>query len=547
MGNSLLLLFQRNHILHKSYLFVEITYIYLFPVQEFIQRTELGCGELTRKQVEKRGRVELDILADVGYRLFYDKVVVESQCLDIRQGNPICHILVQAAVERTVYLYERKISDGHDALYFGLHGTFQPMHVSGVFGAVLGAERLELHQVYVLKSRQFIQNPLGGFVQIFVHINQTAGQLHIMEDFTLFFSGTFNQQDFQLLSVKTNHHTTIEFPRSYVADVQAIQFVEIKPKVEGFVQKIYVDEGQKVKKGQPLFQLSSDQYSETVKEAQANYKQAQAQYEMANYEAERIGRLVDKQILSKIRLDQANKEKEVAQMKVEQAKAQMQRSQMDYSYTTITAPFDGYIDRIPYKTGSLVNPQSLLTTVSDISEIFAYYKVNESEYLEYKRQQLSGQKQHEENNVELILSDGSIYSHKGTLETVEGDFERGTGSIAFRVRFPNPDGLLKHGVTGKVRMMTQMDNICLVPQKSTFEIQDFTYVYTVDSASVVKVRSFQPLERYNNYYVTQDFSPNTAIVYEGVQMMKDGITIKTDTIDMEAIRKEVELKQPIVK
>ena len=149
--------------------------------------------------------------------------------------------------------------------------------------------------------------------------------------------------------------------------------------------------------------------------------------------------------------------------------------------------------------------------------------------------------------MELILSDGSIYSHKGTLETVEGDFERGTGSIAFRVRFPNPDGLLKHGVTGKVRMMTQMDNICLVPQKSTFEIQDFTYVYTVDSASVVKVRSFQPLERYNNYYVTQDFSPNTAIVYEGVQMMKDGITIKTDTIDMEAIRKEVELKQPIVK
>lgn len=182
----------------------------------------------------------------------------------------------------------------------------------------------------------------------------------------------------EFIPITILHPTTIEFPRSYVADVQAIQFVEIKPKVEGFVQQIYVDEGQKVKKGQPLFQLSSDQYSETVKEAQANYKQAQAQYEMANYEAERIGRLVDKQILSKIRLDQANKEKEVAQMKVEQAKAQMQRSQMDYSYTTITAPFDGYIDRIPYKTGSLVNPQSLLTTVSDISEIFAYYKVNEA-------------------------------------------------------------------------------------------------------------------------------------------------------------------------
>ena len=341
--------------------------------------------------------------------------------------------------------------------------------------------------------------------------------------------------------------TTIQFPRSYVADIQAIQFVEVKPKVEGFIQKVLVDEGEKVKKGQPLFQLSSEEYSQTVKEAQANYKQAEAQYDMAAYEVERIDRLVSKQILSKIRLDQAIKEKEVAQMKVEQARAQLQRSQMDYSYTTITSPFDGYIDRIPYKVGSLVNTQSLLTTVSDISEIFAYYRVNESEYLEFKRRQISGENIEGANDVELILSDGSIYSHKGRLETVEGDFERGTGSIAFRVRFPNPDGLLKHGVTGKVRMMTTMNNICLVPQKSTFEIQDFTYIYTVDNEGVVKVRSFEPLERYNNYYVTQDLPVNTAIVYEGVQMMKDGITIETDTVDINTLRNELEMNQSIIK
>lgn len=234
-------------------------------------------------------------------------------------------------------------------------------------------------------------------------------------------------------------------------------------------------------------------------------------------------------------------------MKVEQAKAQFQRAQTNYSYTTITSPFDGYIDRIPYKVGSLVNPQSLLTNVSDISEIFAYYRVNESEYLEFKRRQISGEEVEGANDVELILSDGTIYAHKGHLETTEGDFERGTGSIAFRVRFPNPDRLLKHGVTGKVRMMTTMDNVCLVPQKSTFEIQDFTYVYTVDEEHVVKVRSFHPLERYNNYYVTQDLPDNIAIVYEGVQMMKDGMTIKTDTVDMETMRKETELKQNIIK
>ena len=127
-------------------------------------------------------------------------------------------------------------------------------------------------------------------------------------------------------------------------------------------------------------------------------------------------------------------------------------------------------------------------------------------------------------------------------ETVEGDFERGTGSIAFRVRFPNPEGLLKHGVTGKVRMMTRMEDVCLVPQKSTFEIQDFTYVYLVEKDGVAKVRSFNPIERYQNYYITQDLPSNSTIVYEGVQMIKDGMEIETDTISFEDVKKELHLE-----
>lgn len=213
--------------------------------------------------------------------------------------------------------------------------------------------------------------------------------------------------------------TTIELPRSYVADIQAIQFVEIKPKVEGFVEQVLVDEGELVKKGQPLFRLSSENYAEAVKEAEANYKQAQAELEMANYETERVQRLVEKQIFSSIRLDQVKREQEVVRMKVEQARAQWQRAQMDYGYTTIVSPFAGYVDRIPYKVGSLVNPESLLTTVSDISEVFAYYKVNESEYLRFKRAQLKGENLQQEDNVELVLADGMVYSHKGRQETVE--------------------------------------------------------------------------------------------------------------------------------
>ena len=335
--------------------------------------------------------------------------------------------------------------------------------------------------------------------------------------------------------------TTVELPRSYVADIQAIQFVEIKPKVEGYVQEVLVDEGQFIKKGQPMFRLSAENYAEAVKEAEANYKQTQAELEMANYETERIQRLVNSQIYSPIRLEQAKREREVARMKVEQAHAQRQRAQMDLGYTTITSPFTGYVDRIPYKVGSLVSPESLLTTVSDISEVFAYYKVNESEYLRFKRAELKGEDMQQMDNVELVLADGSTYSHKGRQETVEGDFERGTGSIAFRVRFPNPEGLLKHGVTGKVRMMTRMEDVCLVPQKSTFEIQDFTYVYLVEKDGVAKVRSFNPIERYQNYYITQDLAPNSVIVYEGVQMIKDGMEIETDTISFADVKKELHL------
>ncbi len=374
------------------------------------------------------------------------------------------------------------------------------------------------------------------FIQKVALLPLLAGAISACQD-----SGKRYVDSDETIPVTVLEPTTVEFPRSYVADIQAIQFVEIKPKVEGYVKEVLVDEGELITKGQPMFKLSSENYAEAVKEAEANYKQTQAELEMSNYEMERIERLVNKQIYSSIRLEQAKREREVARMKVEQARAQMQRAQMDLKYTTITSPFTGYVDRIPYKVGSLVSPESLLTTVSDISEIFAYYKVNESEYLRIRRAQLQGTDIRSKADVELVLADGTIYSHKGVIETVEGDFERGTGSIAFRVRFPNPEGLLKHGVTGKIRLMTKMENIYLVPQKSTFEIQDFTYVYLVDSTGTARVRSFNPIERYHNYYITEDLTPNSQIVYEGVQMIKDGLEIKTKEIPFADVRKELHM------
>ena len=334
--------------------------------------------------------------------------------------------------------------------------------------------------------------------------------------------------------------TSIEVAQSYVADVQAVQFVEVKPKVEGFVEDVLVDEGEHVKKGQVLFKLSSAELYEEVKEAQANYKQVQAELKMAEVEADRVKRLVEKDIISPIRLEQALAEADVARLRVQQAKSRLLRAETNYSYTTITSPFEGYVDRIPFKVGSLVTPSSLLTSLTDVSEMFAYFKINEKEYLEYKRTQLSGVEQPEYNNLELILSDND-----GEWGEISFDFERGTASIAFRARFANPDRLLRHGVSGKIRMLTEMEDVILVPQRSTFEIQDFTYVYTVDEEGKVSVRSFEPLSRHGAYYVTKDLPDNTLIVYEGVQQVSDGMVITPEIVDAETVRKQLELSDEV--
>lgn len=334
--------------------------------------------------------------------------------------------------------------------------------------------------------------------------------------------------------------TTVEVSHSFVADVQAVQFIEIKSKREGFMESIFVDEGQLVKKGQALFKLSSVELYQEVKEAQANYKQSKAELKMAEVETDRVKRLVEADIFSAIRLEQAIAEADVAELKVQQANSRLQRAEMNLSYTTIVAPFDGVVDRIPFKIGSLIRPSDKLTSLTDISEIFVYFKINEQEYLEYKRNQLNGVEQSEYYSLELILSDRTVYPYKGALEAVEADFERGTGSIAFRARFTNPEKLLRHGVTGKIRMITKEKGVILVPQQSTFEIQDFTYVYTVAQDGKINVRSFVPLMRYGSYYVTRDLPDNILIVYEGVQKVDDGMIIQPEIVKGETFREQME-------
>lgn len=319
---------------------------------------------------------------------------------------------------------------------------------------------------------------------------------------------------------------SVEVPQTYIADIQAIQFVEVRSKVEGFVDQIFVDEGQFVKKGQRLFQLSSAEYNEMVNSARANLAKAKAEQSAAKVEMERLKILVDKKIISASELELAKSNKAVADSHIAEAESMLKAAQTGLSYTTVKAPFDGIVDRIPHKTGSLVNENDLLTSITDISSVFAYYKVNENEYLNFMRSKIEGESADAfSEQLTLILSDGEKYPQKGKLETTEGDIESGTGSIGFRVRFPNPDNLIKHGASGKIEMMSTMENVYLIPQKSTFEIQDFTYVYVVDKDNNVKVRSFKPIQRFDIYYIADGFEPGDRIVFEGIQQVKDGTKV----------------------
>lgn len=329
----------------------------------------------------------------------------------------------------------------------------------------------------------------------------------------------------ELPVIKLSQKDTVLY-RDYVTDIQAVKNVEIRARVQGFLEKIYVDEGQTVRKGQLLFQVNDREFVTELAKAKANVTSAIAEAKSAEVELGRTKILVDKNVVTKSDLDLAEAKLKAANAKVEEAKAEQTNAETKLSYTKIVSPFDGVIDRIPLKTGSLVDHGALLTTISDNHEVYAYFNVSENEYLQYQKK-LRKDPQALNDVIQLILSDGSKYPYKGRIETLDGEFDDATGSIAFRARFDNPEKLLKHGASGKVRLTTQEENVIMIPQKSVFEIQDKNYVFLLDKNNVAHMHSFVPKTRIEQYYIMQSgLQAGDVIIYEGVQNVRDGAVIK---------------------
>lgn len=320
------------------------------------------------------------------------------------------------------------------------------------------------------------------------------------------------------------------YQEEYVAEIHALQNVEIRTRVKGFIEQIHVDEGKPVAAGQLLFTLSSRIYKEDLLKANAQLKSATAELKAVDVELKNTKLLVEKNIVSKTELEMMQAKKEAIQAKIDEANSAISLAKLNLSFTEVRAPFNGVINRIPNKRGSLVEEGTLLTTISNNNEVFAYFNMSESDYLNYVT---SGEKE-KFKTVELLLANNTQYAYTGSIEISESEFDASSGNIAFRARFPNPEALLKHGGNGKIIVTKPLKNAMLIPLRSTFEIQDKVFVFTVDNKNKVRQKAIVPKMRIPHFYVVETgLTKDEIILFEGVENVKEGDQVKPEIISPE--------------
>jgi len=360
--------------------------------------------------------------------------------------------------------------------------------------------------------------------------------------------GTGKAPEFAVIEAKT---TTANLTNSYPATIKGKQDVEIRPMVSGFITKLHVDEGATVRKGQVLFSIDPVQYQAAVNSAKAAVETAQAAVntqELTTAETKPVVKtarpavntqeltvnnkreLNKKNIISDYDLQMA--ENQLAQTKAQlaQANAQLVNAKNNLSYTSVTSPSDGVVGSIPYRVGSLVSPSvaSPLTTVADISEMYAYFSMTERQLLSQIREGGSTKEILEKMpNVQLQLIDGTMYADSGRVETISGVIDQTTGSVTMRALFPNKHNVLRSGSTGNVVFPNPLHDVIMIPQSATTEIQDKQFVFVLQPDNTLKnteVKVFS-LDDGKYYYVTEGLKAGEKIVIEGVQNLKDGQSI----------------------
>lgn len=340
----------------------------------------------------------------------------------------------------------------------------------------------------------------------------------------------------------------IVFQNLYPATIEGVENVEIRPKVDGFISKIYVDEGAFVKKGQLLFKIDAPQYEQAVRAARANIQVAQADVNTAEMELNKIRPLVDRNIISSFELENAELNLASKQAILAQVRTQLETAETNFSYTNITSPVNGVLGTIPYKIGSLVNSSTPmpLTTVSNISKIYAYFALNEKQILDLGvHQGQLAQLLQKQKGVQLQLANGTIYAEEGKIESVSGLINSSTGSVNARATFPNQDLSIRSGSSGSIIIPQFIENSVVIPQKATFEIQGQKFVYLVQDDQTVHAQAISVLSNNDgqHFVVESGLKVGDKIVLEGVHTLRNGEKIDPELIDFESSNQFTESDQ----
>lgn len=324
--------------------------------------------------------------------------------------------------------------------------------------------------------------------------------------------------------------TTAVVYAEYSAVLQSESVVEIRPKVSGYLSRIAVNEGQWVKKGSTLFKIDDADYIQKVNSAAAGMESAKANRDNALLEVRKLTPLVEKGIISSFELETKKGNLKAAEAALLQAEAAHEDAKINLGYTTITAPTSGVLSRIEVREGSLVSPssQSPLTTISGDGDIFAYFSFDEKNLAPLRRARFKNGEHNPagKSNIDLILADGTEYTHKGKMESASGIIDRTTGSIQLKVVFPNPDNEILSGSSGVVKIPATYRGCITVPQNATYELQDKIMIYVVNQDNTV-TRKIITIEGTSgkDYVVSSGLKPGDRIVIEGADKLKDGMSI----------------------
>ena len=330
---------------------------------------------------------------------------------------------------------------------------------------------------------------------------------------------TFGDNEFP---VTTAGESNADMQSTYPASIKGVQDVEIRPKAQGFLTQINVKEGQTVSAGQVLFVIDNETYQAQVRQAQAAVNAAQQQCNTAKLTYENSQQLHEKKVIGDYELKTSQNTFESAQAQLAQAQAALASAKEALSYCYVKSPAAGVVGTLPFKKGALVSASNVLTTVSNISSMEAYFSVTEKEAMVISQKGLASLP-----SVKLQLADGSIYGSEGTISKMSGVIDAATGSVQLIASFANPEKILKSGATGTIIIPRVSSNVIIVPLSCVSEVQNKKFVYTLGKDNKVKYTEIQvdPHNDGNNYVVTEGLKAGDKYVTNGITKLNDGMEI----------------------